>query len=297
MTKSFLVTGVAMLVFASIFAPLAQADYLLDRSGTLVEIDGSILGEDDTNDDSIELEDEDEEVKNLNESDKKRGEQQREAAKKNLERQIEARKKTNEINQVKSELKIENTKESFKLKQELKDKDGRVIKKEIELKDGESLHIEDESGEDTLELRRKQGVEDRQTDRLERQESRDEKLEIIKNKIKTETHLPISVNENNELIVTRPDGTTKVVSVLPDQAVENMRRRGIVVGDGQTAPELTTNESGDPVYKLEQEEERNILGFKLKFKRATEVSAETGEVVNTSLETNRIKKWLERFVF
>lgn len=298
MKKSLLITGIAMLAFATLLTPLAQADYLLDRSGTIVAIDGSILGDDDSQGDNQEQEKTEVESDEVNEIEKKREEQNREAAKKNLERQIEARKKSSEINEVKSEVKLENEKGTFKLKQEIKDKNGRVTKKEIELKEGESLHVEDESGEETIEVRRKEAIKERQNNRVEeRQEARDEKLEIIKNKIKTETRLPISVNENNELVVTRPDGSTKVVTVLPDQAVENMRRRGIVVGDGLTAPELVTNEAGDPVYQLEQEEERNILGFKLRFKRATEVSAETGEVVTTSLETNPVKKWLERFVY
>lgn len=45
---------------------------------------------------------------------------------------------------------------------------------------------------------------------------------VIRNKIVTQTHFPLMVNlETNELIVTTPKGQ-KIVTVLPDKAVENM---------------------------------------------------------------------------
>lgn len=45
---------------------------------------------------------------------------------------------------------------------------------------------------------------------------------VIRNKIFAQTHFPLMVNlETNELMVTTPKGT-KVVTVLPDKAVENM---------------------------------------------------------------------------
>jgi hypothetical protein len=45
---------------------------------------------------------------------------------------------------------------------------------------------------------------------------------VIKNKIAAQSHFPLTVNlETNELIVTTPKGA-KVVTVLPDKAVENM---------------------------------------------------------------------------
>lgn len=45
---------------------------------------------------------------------------------------------------------------------------------------------------------------------------------VIRNKIAAQTHFPLMVNlETNELIVTTPKGQ-KVVTVLPDQAVQNM---------------------------------------------------------------------------
>lgn len=51
---------------------------------------------------------------------------------------------------------------------------------------------------------------------------------VIRNKIGAQTHFPLMVNlETNELIVTTPKGQ-KVVTVLPDKAVENMLAANVI---------------------------------------------------------------------
>lgn len=299
MKKSALVTVFSIVMFALLALP-AQADYLYDRSGTLVPLDGAVLGEDSATPTKVSP------PSDRSEAARKRAEQIREKAKQQLEQQIETRQKLNEKNQLKSRLEINTEEGKFKLKQETIDRTGRTTNKEVELEAGESVHVENKSGERTeikpiiMELKEQQQTERKEMieeKREERAENREQKLEIIRNQVKTETKLPLRVSEDNELMVTRPDGTTKVVTVLPDQAVENLRKRGIVLEETGSAPELVENSSGDLVYRLERDEERRILGLRLKFRRATEVSAETGEVTTTSQETNTVKKWLERFVF
>ncbi len=306
MQKAAIVTVFSLVMFSILTIP-ARADYLYDRSGTLVSIDGTVLGDDDTQDE-VEKESEDEEVgsaspsptSSRSESEIKREEQKREQAKKTLEREIESRKKMNEKNELKSQLEVRSEDGKFKLKQEIKDKMGRVTKKEVELKEGESLHIENERGERTeikpmvMELKeeRKEMMEERKTERVE---NREQKLEMIKDNVKARTGFDLSVNEDNELIVTKPDGTSRVVTVLPDQAVAKLQEKGILV-EGET-PELTENEAGEAVYKVSKEEERRFLGIALKFKRESEVSADTGEVETKSGETNPVKRFLERFLF
>ncbi len=287
MQKAAIVTVFSLVMFSILTIP-ARADYLYDRSGTLVSIAGTVLGDDDSKD---EVE---------NESDNKREEQKREQSRKTLEREIESRKKMNEKNELKSQLEVRSEDGKFKLKQEIKDKMGRVTKKEVELKEGESLHIENERGERTeikpmvMELKeeRKEMMEERKTERVE---NREQKLEMIKDNVKARTGFDLSVNEDNELIVTKPDGTSRVVTVLPDQAVAKLQEKGILV-EGET-PELTENEAGEAVYKVSKEEERRFLGIALKFKRESEVSADTGEVETKSGETNPVKRFLERFLF
>lgn len=293
MQKAAIVTVLSLFMF-SILALPARADYLYDRSGTLVPIDGSVLGDEDVVSASPTT------SSNRSESEIKREEQKREQAKKMLESDIEARKKLNEKNETKSRLEVRSEDGKFKLKQEIKDKMGRVINKEVELKEGESLHVENERGERTeIKPMVMDRIEERQENREERKEERVEnraqKLELIKEKVRARTDFDLSVNEDNELIVTKPDGSSRVVTVLPDQAVAKLQEKGILV-EGET-PELTENEAGQPVYKVSQEEERRILGFAIKFKRDSEVSAETGEVETKSGETNPVKRLLERFLF
>ena len=306
MQKSATVIILSLVLFSVLAIP-ARADYLYDRSGTLVSINGSVLGDDDSKD-KVENESEDKEVvsaspspsSNRSESDKKREEQKREQDKKKLEREIEARKKLNEKKEIKSQLEIKSEDGKFKLKQETRDKDGRVTKKEVELKEGESLHVENEQGERTeIKPMVMDRIEERQENREERKEgrveNREQKLEMIKDKVKARTDFSLTVDEDNKLIVTKPDGSSRVVAILPDEAVAKFQEKGILV-EGET-PELTENEAGEAVYKVSKEEERRFLGIALKFKRESEVSAETGEVETKSGETNPVKRLLERFLF
>jgi hypothetical protein len=74
-------TLIVLLIIIFLFPQPVRADWLLDRSGTLVEIDGAILGDDDRVD---EVEDEVEnEVEN--EVEKQRGETRREELKQQQE--------------------------------------------------------------------------------------------------------------------------------------------------------------------------------------------------------------------
>lgn len=297
MQKVAVITILSLTLFFPFTLPV-QADYLYDRSGTLISIDGSVLGDDDTLAETENEDDEDDDVAvsaspspstSDSESVKRREEQKHEQAEKQLERQIEERRQQNERKELKSQLEIKTENGKFKLKQEIRDQNGRVTSKDVELKRGESLHIENAQGERTeikpLIMERKE----------ERQENRAQKLELIKEKVRAQTNFDLSVNEDNELIITKPDGSSRVVSILPDQAVAKLQENGILVEN--VTPELTENEAGEAVYKVTQEEERRILGFALKFKRSNEVSAETGRVTTTSAETNPVKRWLERFVF
>lgn len=293
------------LIFLMALAQPTRADYLYDRSGTLSYVSGEVLGEDseDINDDlNNDVNDDvnDDSRGSARSAEMKREEQAREQAKKTLEREIEARKKLNEKNRVESQLEIKTENGKFKLKQETKDQQGRVTKNEVELKQGESLHIENERGERTeikpmvMELK-EEAQEMRQERREERVENREQKLELIKDKVKARTDFNLTVNEDNELIVTKPDGSSRVVTVLPDVAVAKLEEKGIILSD--ETPELTENEAGEAVYRVSQEEEKRFLGIALKFKRHAEVSAETGDVTTTSAETNPVKRLLERLFY
>lgn len=280
-----------------------RADWFLDRSGTLVQIDGAILGDDDTvdsteNEDEVESEDkstEDRVDTSPNPSTQRQFESQREAAKQHqeksrelLKQQTEARLKSQETNGRKSEVEIKTEAGKFKLKQEIKDARGKLIKKqEIDIKDGESLHVEEENGK---------------TVRID--SLKDGRLEMVKDRLKTKSDLNLKVGEKNEISVTLPNGKTKEVS-LPDKALERLVANGVISQNAEEENNYTliAGQNGDPVYQVEGVVEKKLLGlFKLKFAQKMEVAATqsddgtvaAGDVVNSESRETGWRRLLYR---
>lgn len=287
----FALTTFFMITLATTATPKVFADWLLDRSGTLVQVDGAILGDDDAVD---EVEDE-REVENEVEDNKvevRREElkQQQEKSRELLKKQTEIRLKNQEKSGQKSNVEIRTEAGKYKLKQEVKDTNGRLIqKREIEIKEGESLHVEQEDGETIRVDARKDG-----------------QLELIKNKIKTKSELNLQVGEKNEISVTLPNGKTKEIA-LPDKALERLVANGVIAnteGGEESQYELIAGKNGDPVYEVEGTVEKKLFGlFKLKFAQKMEVAAASsddgsvaaGDVVETeSQEISPWRRFLER---
>lgn len=117
------------------------------------------------------------------------------------------------------------------------------------------------------------------------------KLTIGKNKIKAKTNFPISVDpETNQLMVTTPAGQ-KIVTVLPDQAIQNMLSKNVLSEIEYEEKTNTENEQQDSeielenrndqvVYKIKGKKEHKLIGFiPVKTETTAYVSAENGEVV------------------
>lgn len=260
MKKLLLFSITLLLLYPLTFALPVRADWLIDRSGTIVKLDPMVLGDDDV----------------------------REVSKQNLERQVETRKKIQEKTGNKSEVELRTQEGKFKLKQEIKDQGGRLIKKqEIEIKNDESLHVEQEDGE-TVRVNAKQ----------------DGRMELVKNRLKTTSDFELKVGEKNEISVTLPNGKTKEVA-LPDKALERLVANGVIKQEGEESNyTLIAGKNGDPIYQVEGQVEKKLLGlFKLKFAQKLEVAAsasedgtvEAGDVVeSTSQETSPWRRFLER---
>lgn len=270
---------------------IVSADWLIDRSGTLVKLDPMVLGDDDVKTEAVETpkpESNSNSTETQREEIKTQREQVREAAKQTLERQVETRKKIQEKIGNKSEVELRTQDGKFKLKQEIKDQGGRLIKKqEIEIKNDESLHVEQEDGE-TVRVNAKQ----------------DGRMELVKNRLKTTSDFELKVGEKNEISVTLPNGKTKEVA-LPDKALERLVANGVIKQEGEESNyTLIAGKNGDPIYQVEGQVEKKLLGlFKLKFAQKLEVAAsasedgtvEAGDVVeSTSQETSPWRRFLER---
>ncbi len=110
--------------------------------------------------------------------------------------------------------------------EEKKPKKVKLVPKGLQLQ----VTIEDENGE---EIELPEGTESAEFEIEEPEEttkirSMKNSYAVIRNKIAAQTHFPLMVNlETNELIVTTPKGQ-KVVTVLPDKAVENMLAANVI---------------------------------------------------------------------
>ncbi len=164
------------------------------------------------------------------------------------------------------EVKVEKKedKEKLELKVETKDEDGE----EEELEDQDELEIEDEDGDDDIKLATGAG----------------RMIEIRHRGTNAQTELPISVNvATRALTVTTPAGV-RTVAILPDTAVANMVRRGVVEGvasgSGQVELKMENNEV---VYEIQGESTEKLLGIlPIKIKKTVVVSAQTGEEVSVA---------------
>lgn len=286
---SFVIIGSLLLITSFSTVGQARADWLIDSSGTLIEVDGSILGDDDEDESSDDTRDDNEDdsiqrkAEEVRENAKDKAEAVREQAKDRLERATEARIKSQEAlkQRVKSKFEIKDG-SIMQIRQEVQGQDGRVVRRsEFEFKPGERLKVEREDGK-LFEL----GADDKG------------RFEIMSDRFKARTEHPISIGDDNQLIITRPDGTEKVVSVLPDTAADNLIARGFALSDEEFDLELEEFD-GETAYRFPVKEEKRFLGlFKRFYNQESVVSAETGEILETtSTETSPLARFLESLSF
>lgn len=113
------------------------------------------------------------------------------------------------------------------------------------------------------------------------------------------TEFPLSVDlATNTLLVNTPAGQ-KAVTILPDQAVQNMLAANVVsrIGAGSVVEQIRTGalssianlirlgeRSGIPVYEINGVSDQRLLGFiPVSIPKTVTVSAETGAVVSTQV--------------
>ncbi|MEI6690233.1 MAG: hypothetical protein WCL07_00625 [bacterium] len=158
-----------------------------------------------------------------------------------------------------------------------------IVREHIFNADGTIASESDKSveGEDQIEINRPDGTIVKVSAKSAK------KLEIMRDQVKVNTDMPVSINENNELVLTKKDGTTKILTILPDEAVGRLREKGLNVasdsaGIATSGPELSEI-NGQAVYKFSTDQEKKVFGiFRINLKRQVNVSTETGDVVSTN---------------
>lgn len=187
-----------------------------------------------------------------------------------------------EVYQNGTKVKLEREGDRFRIKTE------NASGQETDIGDDNSVSIEERTDRNQVRIRTFESTEDQLRNKA------------IIERLNTQalTDLPLSVNlQTNELTVTTPAGE-KTVTVLPDQAVQNMLAANVIdrVG-GQELSDLIqqggvdtldhvielSDKDGVPVYVIQGDKDRKLFGFfNVTTKVKVEVSAETGEVVDTN---------------
>jgi hypothetical protein len=129
---------------------------------------------------------------------------------------------------------------------------------------------------------------------------------LRKGDVSVHTTLPLSVDPTTHtLTITTPDGTTKQVTVLPDQAIKNLLEKKLMdTVENEATPssssssqkiQLTTI-NNQPVFSVKGMSNKKVFGiFPLSFAKTAFVSAETGDVVQ--VDQTALSKFIELFSF
>lgn len=290
----------------------------------------SVLGENDEvkSDDKKGDEGNKKEEKKTGESVKGDEKKVQESVKKEQEKRLRSQEKLKSKNtgELSREFKLKTSSGSGKIETETESEDGKVktkieddgrVKIEIEK---DKFKIKFENGRLKIERKHEgtggaelegEELDEEEIEDIEdeiEQELKDDGIEIAsssagaiikKNNRRARTSFPLSVNpETNELVVTTPSGQ-KTVTVLPDQAVENMLTKGILNDiaqeNGEDNVEIETR-NDELVYKIKGEKSHKFLGFiPLKTAITAFVSAQTGQL--TAEEQSLLAQFISRLSF
>lgn len=177
------------------------------------------------------------------------------------------------------------------------------VRVRLERNDGEvKLKMETEEGEEEeLGQQQELRIREREEENEVEVEVADDEFVVRRGQVEATTKFPLSVNlATNELVVTTPAGE-RTVTVLPDQAVQNMLAANVIdqiLTSGEptsVTPEESTSgaslvrgiitlgeRQGMPVYEIAGVRNHRFLGFiPVQTQVTAVVSAETGELVAT----------------
>lgn len=227
----------------------------------------------------------------------------REEEKRKKEEEFEEKKREEEEKREEKKLEIERKYDvnPEKIKIEYKSESATAkTERKIEFKDGE-IELEEEF-EDKLSKDLEKSFEEIKETEIASDSS---SVVIKKNNVKARIGFPLTIDgATNQLIITRPDGTTKAVTVLPDQAVNNFIRNnkvnlinfedptGTPSGETET-PGTGSATTGEEETQIELVEYNDQLAYEIKGKKKLKllglfditapttgyVSAETGDVL------------------
>ncbi len=227
-------------------------------------------------------ESEENESKESDEAQKNQEEAQKEAVKKEQEQQKEKRENENStqrINTQANETEIE-TSNGLKVKTKIED-DGR-----------RKLEIEQKKFKFKMETRKPQVKTEIESEDLEDDEdlltvaTDSGRPSLTRRSIQASSDFPLSIDPTTQtLTVTTPQGT-KSVTVLPDQAVENLLRVGLISTNSANLSSVSseiqlTEKDGKTVYIVQAKKKFKLFGaVDLETPTTVTVSAEDGQIIS-----------------
>ena len=289
-----------------VFAPKVQAWWLVDQFGQLINMNsnGQVLGDEDQgqrpvgtnevrNEMNTEIKNEDRktEIKssdgNKGRIEIKSGETKREFENKRIK--IKMEQKNGEL-KIKTKNEITGEETEIETRTENRDKPEKIEPRELrEPKEPEEPAEDKETPEHPENETEVMRIREREEKNEVKINTRNGDFVINRNNVGATTNFPLTVDSStNILTVTTPSGE-KQVTVLPDQAVQNMLSRNVIDQiSGQSAADLssrvkmTQKSDGSLVYEVEGERRKKLFGLMpLKFKKTAIVSVETGELLET----------------
>lgn len=265
-------------------------------------------------------ESEDKSAEQAKEASQKAAEQARETSQKATDQQKETAKTQIQVQSVssKQEMEIE-TSSGQKIKTKVED-DGTTkveieqgkLKVKYSVENGKiKLETENEASEGSkLSEKEEDDAQDELENELEKEgikiATTGGQLAIAKNKYAATTNFPLSIDVNTrQLIVTTPAGQ-KVVTILPDEAIQNMLATGVISKIESQAADASLNQDlgsldgvvrleerdSEMVYKIKGEKDRKLFGIiPISTSTTAYVSAQSGKLVaeDQSLLANLIK--------
>ncbi len=259
-------------------APGVRAWWLVDQLGQLTEIgrEGQVLGEGSGGDNRGE------EFKTETKPDERKTEI-RFGDENRIRTEFKPGESKTEIRQGETRLRMERKDGQIKMK--IKN-EATGEERELELKKETEVETPEMKTEKEKELLRIRDREDKNEIRVGSDSGR---FVIKRNRVGAVSEFPLSVDlSNNTLSVTTPAGE-KQVTILPDQAVQNMLARNVIdrIGDQEANNfsgriRMSQKPDGTLTYEVDGEKQERLLGLmRIKFKKTAVVSAETGELIET----------------
>jgi hypothetical protein len=324
--KSSLIVVIALLQLSILLSPRSVIALSVDitKTGGVLIYTGSVLGDEVENESEDEREESDsvperegavnqDESEQVNQTTAEREAKERaeREAKQRAEREKQQKKKTEERKLIKripeksgDKIKVSRESGEVKLRVENKKSDEKIKKveeledKRIEVSIPSQIRRGDTDEKETL-SKPMQERSERQEETVELRAAKEgssaAEFELISRNVTAKSRdADFLVDpETNQIVVTTRSGNQQVLNHLPDQALTNMRKKGLINQDDAPDLSLTELPNGEVGYITKVQKQRKLLGL---FKRNVETEVLMSDQAGTVIEKPVDQSWSSNFL-